>query len=172
VSDDEYRDEELEKMFAEGPAASDDEQWDIDWSPEQGLVPTGERDALLADVKKGETSGFGGATKKPAIIWSVTDVETGRTLTKAIPMRDGNGIERLNIDCARAFGVEPVEKPNGGWSIPGTQVRSHIGEKCRIKVSHWTDSNDNLRDSLDTILPSVLGQEALDLPEYPDEPEP
>jgi hypothetical protein len=163
---DEYRDEELEKLFADQEAAAgDDGEWDVDWSPEQGLVAEGEHDAVLADVNRGETSGFGGAAKKPAILWAVTVVESGRTLTKAVPTRDGNGIERLNIEFAKAFGVEPTEKPNGGWSIPGGQLRTHIGEKCRVKIGHWKGSDEILRDRLDTILPAVLGQQALDLPE-------
>jgi hypothetical protein len=163
---DEYQDEELEKMFADqGSLPGGDEEWDVDWSPDQGLLEIGEHDGILADVNRGETSGYGGKPKVPAIVWAITDTETGRTLTKVVPTRDGKGIERLNIEFARAFGVEPTEKPNGGWSIPGGQLRSHVGEKCRFVVEHWSDSENNLRDSLSKVLPAVLGQQALDLPE-------
>lgn len=161
---DEYRDEELEKMFADQAAGGGDDEWVVDWSPEAGLLEVGEHDGVLADVKKGETSGYGGAEKKPAIIWSVTDTATGRSISKTVPMRGGNGIERLNIDFARAFGVEAVETERG-YSLPGAKLRACVGMGCRFKVSHW---GEPLRDSLDTILPAAV-PEQLSLPDLPPE---
>lgn len=159
-----YQDEELEKMFANQGAAGADDEWLVDWSPESGLLEVGEHDGVLANVEKGETSGYGGKPKNPAIVWHVTDTATGRTVTKVVPTSGGNGIERLNIDFARAFGVEAVETERG-YSLPGGKLRACIGMGCRFTVRHW---GDPVRDGLDTILPAAV-PEQLSLPDLPPE---
>ena len=169
-------DDEMARVLGQqGPAAQgEDEDWDVDWSPEQGLLEVGVHPrGILANVEKTVTSGWGGKPKEPAIKWTVTDVPTGRSVKKIVNLKGGNGIERLNIEFARAFGIEPEEKHVGNrtvFSLPAGKLKAAVGSPCSFRVAHFKGDN-GLRDTLEEILPPSQPTDLPDLPGMPDYPE-
>lgn len=173
AADDE--DAEMARIFQQGgaqaPGAEDD--WEIDWDPEMGLLEVGiHPQGRLANVEKGETSGFNDKPKVPAIIWYVTDVPTNKTVKKTVPMVGESGIQRLNVQFARIFGVEPEEKQvmvrgklQTRFVLSPTALKKCVGMPCAFKVAHFGTPK---RDSLEEILPPSAAA-GLDLPSYPED---
>jgi hypothetical protein len=168
-------DAEMARIFQQGGAQAPgaEEDWEIDWDPEMGLLEVGiHPQGRLANVEKSETSGFNDKPKVPAIIWYVTDVPTNKTVKKTVPMVGESGIQRLNVQFARIFGVEPEEKQvmvrgklQTRFVLSPTALKKCVGMPCAFKVAHFGTPK---RDSLEEILPPSAAA-GLDLPSYPED---
>lgn len=126
--------EDVDEYLAQGgtaAAASGEENWDTDWSPEGNLMPLGWRRMILSKVELTKTR-----AGDPAVTWAFQDQETGRTLQRKINLVNGKGIERINVQYCNALGLEVPISPSGRYQIPGGLLQSKIGSAVDVKIKH------------------------------------
>lgn len=166
AADDE--DAELASIFNQHPSQDEEDDLVIDWDPTRGLPAEGiHPNCRLANVEKGATSDKSKNPGTPSIVWYVTIDKSNQTVKKTVPMVNGGGIERKNIEFARIFGVEPKATQVRGttqYSLKLSELKKCVGMPCSAKVRHFNDMA-----TLDDILPPSPAAAVSDLPAYPDE---
>ena len=162
---DEYNpedDEELERQLAQtgGAAGGDDEEFlEVDYDPLAQAMPEGDMPGFLTGVGPSQTK-----AGKPSCLWKTIaeDRKYPFERTKNVPIAQGNGIERLNIQFCKNLGLEAVQMPSGQYGIPLKAIRKKIlayqeagrpGIPITMQIKHRPRDDGGVWDDLNLILP-------------------
>lgn len=156
--------EDIEKLLSQtgaaaGGAAGDDEEYlGVDYDPMASVMPEGDMNGFLVKIGPSQTK-----AGKPTCLWTciAEDKKFPFERSKNIPIAQGNGIERLNLQFTKALGLEAPKMPNGQYGIPLRAIRSqiekfrtagHPGLPITMRISHRPRDDGGVWDDLNVIL--------------------
>ena len=182
--------EDIDKLMAATGAAAggggDDEEYlGVDYDPMAQVMPEGDLPGFLVGIGPSQTK-----AGKPTCLWKAIaeDKKYPFERSKNIPIAQGNGIERLNLQFTKALGLECPKLPNGQYGIPLKEIRKKIesfrtagmpGMPITMRISHRPRDDGGVWDDLNLILaredaplnaPPDLDKETVPADDFGDEP--
>lgn len=154
--------DDLEGLLSQTGAVAggddDDEYLGVDYDPMAQAMPEGDMPGFLTKIGPSKTK-----AGKPTCLWT-TIAEDKRypfERSKNVPIAQGNGIERLNLEFTKALGFEVAQLPNGQSGIPLKAIRKRIlacqeagmpGAPVTLRIKHRPRDDGGVWDDLDRLL--------------------